>query len=334
MVAVVLSSPLSFAFPRWSTPCLLSSLRTKLSVASLSINASSPLPQHSIPEVVVTRERGKNGKLVDALVYVPSDILGMGLLRMSLRVSGEAAVHGISCLELPLIQHEQGPDFERLSSVLSGKATKLLISCLITAETNFDWIIITSPEAGAVFLDAWRAAGNPHVKIGVVGSGTGSIFEDVNQSSPVIDVAFAPSKATGKVLASELPRCGDANCTVLYPASFKASNEVVRLQVPVHHVDQEILKVALAAPVIAVASPSAIRSWVEIISSVGLWNNAVVCIGETTGLAAKQMGLQKVYYPENPGGFAVFSMPCLCIASLRRFYEDNQVPFASYMPSG
>lgn len=282
MAAVVLSSPLSSAFPRCSTLRVLSTLRTKLSVASLSVNASSPPPpppQHSIPEVVVTRERGKNGKLVDAL-----------------------AVHGVSCLELPLIQHEQGPDFGRLSSILS--------------ETKFDWIIITSPEAGAVFLDAWRAAGNPHVKIGVVGSGTGSIFEDVNQSSPVIDVAFAPSKATGKVLASELPRCGDENCTVLYPASVKASNEVeegllsrgfhvTRLNtyttVPVHHVDQEILKVALAAPVIAVASPSAIRSWMEIISSVGLWNNAVVCIGETTGLAAKQMGLQKVYYPENPG---------------------------------
>lgn len=28
--------------------------------------------------------------------------------------------HGINCLELPLIQHAQGPDLDRLSSVLSG----------------------------------------------------------------------------------------------------------------------------------------------------------------------------------------------------------------------
>ncbi|GAB2223164.1 hypothetical protein Droror1_Dr00017302, partial [Drosera rotundifolia] len=105
-----------------------------LSVTSLSINASSPSsPHHSSPEVVATRERDKNGKLIDTL-----------------------AVHWVSCLVLPLIQHDQGLDFERLSSVLS--------------ETRFDWIIITFPEAGAVFLDAWRAAGNPHVQVSVVGS--------------------------------------------------------------------------------------------------------------------------------------------------------------------
>ena len=30
------------------------------------------------------------------------------------------ARHGINCLELPLIQHRQGPDLNRLHSVLSG----------------------------------------------------------------------------------------------------------------------------------------------------------------------------------------------------------------------
>ena len=32
--------------------------------------------------------------------------------------------------------------------------------------------------------------------------------------------------ATGKVLASELPKDGNKRCTVLYPASVKASNEI------------------------------------------------------------------------------------------------------------
>lgn len=32
--------------------------------------------------------------------------------------------------------------------------------------------------------------------------------------------------ATGKVLASELPKCGNKTCTVLYPASLKAGNEI------------------------------------------------------------------------------------------------------------
>ncbi|GAB2291381.1 hypothetical protein Dimus_025639 [Dionaea muscipula] len=259
-------------------------LRTQVSVSSLGIKASSSpssssSAQHSYPEVVVTRERGKNGKLINAL-----------------------AVHGISCLELPLIQHLQGPDFTQL--------------CAVLGETEFDWIIITSPEAGAVFLDAWRAAGNPRVKIGVVGSGTASIFQEVIQSSNAIEVAFAPSKASGQVLASELPKSGERGCSVLYPASAKASNEVeegllnrgfhvTRLNtyttVPVHHVDQQTLEVALAASVVAVASPSAVRSWVELIPSREVWNKAVACIGETTGLAAKRLGLLNVYYPENPG---------------------------------
>ncbi|XP_039056060.1 uroporphyrinogen-III synthase, chloroplastic-like isoform X3 [Hibiscus syriacus] len=216
--------------------------RTRMGASSTSSKSTSQVIQHvasSNPKVVVTRERGKNTKLIDAL-----------------------AEHGINCLELPLIQHTHGPDLDRLASVLR-------------AETTFDWIVITSPEAGSVFLEAWKAAGSPIVRIGVVGAGTASIFKNIRQS---LDVAFAPSIATGKVLASELPKDGDKRCTVLYPASVKASNEieeglsrrgfqVVRLNtyttVPVDHVDQIVLEKALSAPVVAVASPSAVRYVVD-----------------------------------------------------------------------
>ncbi|PON46851.1 Tetrapyrrole biosynthesis, uroporphyrinogen III synthase [Parasponia andersonii] len=234
----------------------------------------------SKPKVVVTRERGKNGKLINAL-----------------------AKHGISCLELPLIQHTKGPDLDRLSTVLS--------------DTAFDWIVITSPEAGSVFLEAWKASGSPNVKIAVVGAGTASIFNEVLQSSKQsLNVAFMPSKATGKVLASELPNNGNTKCTVLYPASAKASNEiqeglsnrgfeVTRLNTyttaPVHDVDQMDLERALSAPVITVASPSAIRAWVNVIPKPDKWSNSVACIGETTAAAAKRLGLRNVYYPTHPG---------------------------------
>ncbi|KAL9449292.1 hypothetical protein AB3S75_011256 [Citrus x aurantiifolia] len=246
-----------------------------------SSDATSASASNSNPKVVVTRERGKNGKLIKAL-----------------------AKHRIDCLELPLIQHAQGPDTDRLSSVLN--------------DTIFDWIIITSPEAGSVFLEAWKEAGTPNVRIGVVGAGTASIFEEVIQSSKCsLDVAFSPSKATGKILASELPKNGNKKCTVLYPASAKASNEieeglsnrgfeVVRLNTyttePVHHVDQTVLKQALSIPVVAVASPSAVcSSWVNLISDTEQWSNSVACIGETTASAAKRLGLKNVYYPTHPG---------------------------------
>ncbi|GKV04684.1 hypothetical protein SLEP1_g16807 [Rubroshorea leprosula] len=256
----------------------ISSLSSRIGAASSSFVPVSS--SNSNPKVVVTRERGKNRKLINALEK-----------------------HGIHCLELPLIQHAQGPDSDRLVTILS--------------EMAFDWIVITSPEAGSVFLDAWKAAGTPNVRIGVVGAGTASIFEDVMQSSePSLDIAFAPSKATGKVLASELPKDANKRCTVLYPASVKASNEieeglssrgfeVMRLNtyttVLVHHVDQMVFQKALSAPVVAVASPSAVQAWVNLISEVDQWRNSVACIGETTASVAKKLGLKNVYYPTRPG---------------------------------
>ena len=41
----------------------------------------------------------------------------------------------------------------------------------------------------------FRAAGAPHVKIGVVGSGTASVFKDASlPSKQLLHVAFSPSK--------------------------------------------------------------------------------------------------------------------------------------------
>ncbi|WMV27490.1 hypothetical protein MTR67_020875 [Solanum verrucosum] len=287
--------------------CVRRSFRGGACVSLSSVTVSCSTKE---PKVVVTRERGKNGKLINALVR-----------------------HGIDSLELPLIQHMHLPDLDRLTSLLS--------------EATFDWIIITSPEAGKVFLDAWKAAGTPSVRVGVVGSGTASIFDEAVQSAKqYLDVAFAPSKATGKVLALELPRNGNDKCTVLYPASAKASTdigiysfcgvckfsleyrstlssfkltygsfiseeglsgrgfEVTRLNTyttaPVNHIDQYPLELALSAPVVAVASPSALRVWANLTAS-RQWDNAVACIGETTASAAKKLGFRNIYYPTSPG---------------------------------
>ncbi|CAL1396127.1 unnamed protein product [Linum trigynum] len=277
----LIQSPPSASFGRRScSPCCIG-IGASSSSYSPSTSASCSASSSAKPKVVVTRERGKNGKLINAL-----------------------GKQGISVLELPLIQHTEGPDSNKLSSLLR--------------DVIFDWIIITSPEAGSVFLEAWKEAGTPKVKIAVVGAGTASIFEGVIQSSnQLLDIAFSPSKATGKVLAAELPDCGNGRCTVLYPASAKASTEiqeglsnrgfeVVRLNtyttIPVDHVDPTVLTEALSVPVVAVASPSAIRAWLKLVSSEsGHWDNSVACIGETTASAAKRLGFKNVYYPAQPG---------------------------------
>ncbi|ESW08656.1 hypothetical protein PHAVU_009G063100 [Phaseolus vulgaris] len=268
------SSPLPLRRPIFLAP----SPKTAAASVTDAVSTSTSSSASNYAPVVVTRERGKNAKLIAAL-----------------------AKHDINCLELPLIEHTQGPDLDRLPSVLGDNA--------------FDWVVITSPEAGSVFLEAWRASGMPHVKIGVVGTGTASIFEETLQSSNLsLDIAFVPSRATGKVLATELPKIGN-KCTVLYPASAKAGNEiedglsnrgfeVTRMNtyttVPVQHVDHTVLKLALDAPVLTVASPSAIRAWKNILSDLE-WNNSVACIGETTATMARSLGFTNVFYPKQPG---------------------------------
>ncbi|KAF5468315.1 hypothetical protein F2P56_012475 [Juglans regia] len=252
---VSLLSPLPTPAPTFSClqlhrPIFLSTLRTHSSSSSSSSPASVwTSTSNPSPKVMVTRERGKNGKLIQAL-----------------------AEHGIDCLELPLIQHTRGPDMDMLCSVLSEDIT-------------FDWIVITSPESALVFLEAWTAAGNPNVNVGVVGAGTASIFEDVMQfSKRSLNVAFVPSQEEG-----------------LSNRGFEVTRLNTYTTVPVQHIDQMLLMQALSTPVVAVASPSAIRAWVKLISESMWCNHSVACIGETTALAAKTLGLQNVYYPTQPG---------------------------------
>ncbi|KAL5982410.1 hypothetical protein ACLOJK_016481 [Asimina triloba] len=272
---------------------------------SCKFQASSSFRPRPEPRVVLTREQGKNGKLIDAL-FIQSPLLkwrshtrgargtvkvvidGMVLREAS---TNDAAVvgstiinptskYGIPCLEFPLIEHTEGPDLSRLATVLSGSE----VNSKRKWESSFPEL---SGQAPKIDVYQRKAAGTPNVRVGVVGAGTASIFEEAMRSSQrSLDIAFSPSKATGKVLASELPWFGNGTSTVLYPASAKASNEigehaaavplyseeglsdrgfeVTRLNtystVPVCNVDQTLLKEALSAQVLAVASPSAVRS--------------------------------------------------------------------------
>ncbi len=74
--------------------------------------------------VVLTREAGKNAKLLAML-----------------------AARGVPAMELPLVETAPGPDREALPGALRSG--------------GFDWAVITSPEAAAVFLEGWRSAERP-----------------------------------------------------------------------------------------------------------------------------------------------------------------------------
>jgi hypothetical protein len=53
------------------------------------------------------------------------------------------------------------------------------------------------------------------------------------------------------------------------------------------------------------------RAWLKLIAKVDNWSNSIAFIGETTGSAAKELGLKSIYYPTSPGleGYAHIMLP-------------------------
>jgi uroporphyrinogen-III synthase len=118
----------------------------------------------------------------------------------------KSLLHGVECIEIPCIQFAVGEDIEKLGNAI----------------ISHDIVIITSPQASSIFIQSWKDANKPPVKVVSVGKGTSKplIVEGI---LPV----FEPSDSTGEVLASEIPRyLGDS---ILYPCSALADNKVVKI---------------------------------------------------------------------------------------------------------
>lgn len=226
--------------------------------------------------MLLTRELGKNDKMISSLQPL-----------------------GFKCLEVPLIEHSDGPDRQKLPEVLKT--------------SSYDWVAITSPEAAAVLLEAWEQAGKPKMRVAVVGAGSGEILE-----ASGIKPDFVPSKATGKVMGAELPKIPGGTNSVLFPASVKASTDlqdalaangftVTRMSTyntsGVTSVPPEVLKAALEAEVVTFGSPSAVKAWVALVGLQAASERLNVCIGSTSAKACDSAGLPKsrVYFPASPG---------------------------------
>ena len=237
--------------------------------------ASAPT---SKPQVVLTREAGKNGKLKKMLES-----------------------RGIHCLEMPLIETAKGPDTDRLPEALQRSQ-------------DYDWVCITSPEAASVFIKGWKEAGRPAVRIAVVGEGTGKIF--IAAGEDALLPQFTPSVANAEHFGPELPFIPEGTKRILYPASNKASSllqegllergfEVERLNtydtLPVTTLAPDQIAAAKEAEVVAVASPSAVRAWVGFVGEETAARMPVACIGSTSARAAEKLGLKKVFFPAEPG---------------------------------
>lgn len=222
-----------------------------------------------IPPAFLTREDGKNGKLRKLL-----------------------DARSVASAELPCIAFEQLPGVDELQGALKSG--------------EHGCIVLTSPEAATVFLNAWRSVSEPDLPpLATVGAGTAAVLTGAG-----LDAGFVPSKATGKTLANELPPPSDGG-TVLYPASALAADTVVdglkargisarRIDtyttVAAAWSDDELARARTAA-VVTFASPSAVRIWAE---RVGV-GAAALCIGETSAKEARALGFADVRCPEAPG---------------------------------
>lgn len=133
------------------------------------------------PLVALTREVGKNQPLADLLHS-----------------------RGIQTRELPCIEHADAEGSVQLPRAL---------------EEEWEWIVVTSPEAAKVVLRAWEGNGKAPWKVAAVGNVTADVLRKGG-----LEVAFTPSKATGKCLCKELP---ENDGRVLYPSSAKASDDLV-----------------------------------------------------------------------------------------------------------
>ncbi|KAL3916328.1 MAG: hypothetical protein SGPRY_006869 [Prymnesium sp.] len=160
------------------------------------------------------------------------------------------------------VPHEELPciSFERLQGCSELEAS--------LQQGGFDWCIITSPESASVFLDSWKASGSPAVRIASVGAGTAQVLESAGLESD-----FVPSKATGKMLAAELPVDSDGKHVALYPASAIASSNiedglqargVVTHRINTQVVNRTILtQPGLEIPLYLMGSCCSVRVWAE-----------------------------------------------------------------------
>lgn len=293
------ASSFSYRSPSLQRPLMTSYLCNSKSTPELECTKGGVLSSSTIV-IALTREEGKNEKLRDALMANDLFEEFCQSSELSFRIE-----------EIPCIEHADGSDTDKIVPTLSS--------------SQFDYVVVTSPEAAKVLASAWDEAGRPALgKVAAVGKATEQALKKFG-----IDTSFVPSKATAATLVVELPPSDDAvdenrPTTVLYPASMKAQEtlqdglnergfEVLRLNtydtVPASWGTDQ-LSLAKSAGIACFGSPSAVKAWLRNVSpSVdghdcdGKPEVLAACIGETSAKACRSNNWDEsdIFYPEKPG---------------------------------
>ncbi|GAB0490047.1 hypothetical protein MMPV_001277 [Pyropia vietnamensis] len=218
----------------------------------------------------------------------------------------------IPTVHLPCVARLDGPDLPDLPTALTSPPQG----------ESWAWVVVTSPEAASIVVDAYVAAGRPSPppRLAVVGDATGQVL-----AAAGLPVSFVPSVATGAVLVAELPpppppsvpgTPASPAAAVLYPASMRAGSgvadglaargyAVIRLNTyttaPAVWGPEQVAAAAQVG-VVSFASPSAVKAWGERRGG-GPVNGTVIaaCIGETSAAAARAAGFSRVMAAAKPG---------------------------------
>ena len=246
--------------------------------STVVVSATTEKDDHTQIVVAMTREDGKNNKLMKQIQ------------------SNDELSSQLNLVELPCIAHASGPDYDQLGSTLQSQ--------------KWDYITITSPEAAKVLASAWDHVKENPLPVVAVGKATEKTLQDCN-----IPVSFVPSKATAATLAVELDLVSGEGTTVLYPASARAQKTledglssrgfaVTRLNTydtVTATWTEEQQETSKNVQIACFASPSSIKGWLQ-----NTGNNKDVyaaCIGETSATACKGHGWDesRIFFPEAPG---------------------------------
>jgi uroporphyrinogen-III synthase len=249
--------------------------------------------------VALTREAGKNSKLIEAIV-ANSKTAKSSPYKFELEV-----------FEIPCILHAEGSDYDTLKYVLESHS-------LGEADNTYDYVVVTSPEAAKVLASVWPWSEDSDIKspppqVAAVGLAT-----DMALKASGIYSDFVPSKATAQTLVDELPSLhnGDAVTKVLYPASAIAADVLqagleARGSFSVSRLDTYDTiaatwngvekNTALNCQIACFASPSAVKGWLQ--NTDGRVDVFAACIGETSARACRKNGWDDAYifYPPSPG---------------------------------
>ncbi|GJQ10203.1 hypothetical protein GpartN1_g1994.t1 [Galdieria partita] len=226
------------------------------------------------PFVVLTREPRKDEKLASLLKS-----------------------KGINFVSIPCVKQEKTEEFNDFVQSITN-----LEDC------NYSWMVITSPEAADMLIEAWKLSGKPTLPLlAAVGKSTANRLHNLVEKH---DHLFIPTIATGQSLAEQLPILKE-NAKVYYPTSALASpllEKILRERgflvmrwniyttVP-NEWTQEQQKLAESCSIVAFGSPSAVRVWSERVA----YQPVSACIGKTTAEACNKFGFKLIFSAKEPG---------------------------------